>query len=336
MGADVAVARDCHACHHSPISLFVILAARSRRCSSHSAGRISRSDRSGARQRRADWPASDVQVGPPKSGVEDETRFALTSEAGLNDGLAFPFVMCALALAEAGRTGEPWFMQWLSVEVVWRLSAGVGVGTAMGYALGWLVFRIPNRAKLSRTGDGFVALGVTVIVYGIAQTVHGYGFLAVFVGGLALRAAERNHRYHETLHDFAEQLERLSMMVLLVLFGGLLVNGLLDALDWRAVLFAMLAIFVVRPLAGWISLAATPPPPDERLAISFFGIRGVGTIYYVAYALGKHPFEQTNLIWSTTALIILISIILHGITVTPAMRIIDRRRNAGEKTVQLR
>ena len=277
--------------------------------------------------------ASDVQVGPPKSGEEDETRFALTSEAGLNDGLAFPFVMCALALAEAGRTGEPWFMQWLSVEVVWRLSVGVGIGAGMGYALGWLVFRIPNRAKLSKTGDGFVAIGITVIVYGIAETVHGYGFLAVFVGALALRAAERNHRYHETLHAFAEQLERLSMMVLLVIFGGSLVNGLLDALDWRAVLFAILTIFVVRPLAGWISLAATPPPTAERLAISFFGIRGIGTIYYLAYALGKHPFEQTNLIWSTAAFIILISILLHGITVTPAMKFIDRRREALEKTL---
>ena len=120
------------------------------------------------------------------------------------------------------------------------------------------------------------------------------------------------------------------MMVLLVIFGGSLVNGLLDALDWRAVLFAILTIFVVRPLAGWISLAATPPPTAERLAISFFGIRGIGTIYYLAYALGKHPFEQTNLIWSTAAFIILISILLHGITVTPAMKFIDRRREARE------
>jgi NhaP-type Na+/H+ or K+/H+ antiporter len=278
--------------------------------------------------------ASDVQVGPPKSGEEDETRFALTSEAGLNDGLAFPFVMCALALAETGRSGEPWFLQWLSVEVVWRLLAAIGVGGAMGYALGWLVFRMPNRAKLSKTGDGFVALGITVIVYGIAETVHGYGFVAVFVGALALRAAERNHRYHETLHDFAEQLERLSMMVLLVLFGGSLVNGLLDGLDWRAALFAMLTIFVVRPLAGWISLTGTPRPWTERLAISFFGIRGIGTIYYLAYALGKHPFEQSKLIWATSALVILMSIILHGITVTPAMRFIDRRRKADERAAK--
>src|SRR6185312_6768415 len=91
--------------------------------------------------------ASDVQVGPPKSGEEDDTRFALTSEAGLNDGLAFPFVMCAIALAEAGRTGEPWLLRWIGIEVVWRLALGVGVGVLLGYALGWLVFRMPNRAK---------------------------------------------------------------------------------------------------------------------------------------------------------------------------------------------
>lgn len=108
--------------------------------------------------------ASDVQVGPPKSGEEDETRFALTSEAGLNDGLAFPFVMCAIAMAQVSGRGD-WFMHWLAVDVVWRLCAGVAVAAGLGYGLGWLVFRMPNRAKLSRTGDGFVALGITVIVF---------------------------------------------------------------------------------------------------------------------------------------------------------------------------
>ena len=84
---------------------------------------------------------------------------------------------------------------------------------------------MPNRSKLSRTGDGFVALGITVSVYGIAEVVHGYGFVSVFVAGLALRAAERNHKYHQTLHDFSEQFERLLMMILLVLFGGAITSG---------------------------------------------------------------------------------------------------------------
>ncbi|MBR1271933.1 sodium:proton antiporter [Bradyrhizobium sp. AUGA SZCCT0222] len=274
--------------------------------------------------------ASDVQVGPPKSGQEDDTRFALTSEAGLNDGLAFPFIMCAIAIAEAGRTGDPWVLRWLGVEVVWRLAVGVGIGVLLGFALGWLVFRMPNRAKLSRTGDGFVALGITVAVYGIAEALHGYGFVSVFVAGLALRAAERNHKYHQTLHDFSEQLERLLMMILLVLFGGAITSGgLLDALTWSSIGYALLAIFIVRPLAGWFCLAGTACPSTERAVISFFGIRGLGSIYYLAYALQKETFHKVDVVWSTTTFIILISIVLHGVSVTPVMRLIDRRQRRG-------
>jgi NhaP-type Na+/H+ or K+/H+ antiporter len=273
--------------------------------------------------------ASDVQVGPPKSGEEDDTRFALTSEAGLNDGLAFPFVMCAIAMAHADGAGD-WVGRWIAVDVIWRLTVGLGVGAALGYVLGWLVFRIPNRAKLSRTGDGFVALGITVIVFGIAESVHGYGFVSVFVSGLSLRAAERNHEYHQTLHDFSEQLERLLMMVLLVLFGGAIASGeLLNALSWGSIAYALLAIFVIRPVVVWFSLTGTVCPPVERAVISFFGIRGLGSIYYLAFALQKHGFDGANVMWSTTAIIVLMSIILHGVTVTPMMRLIDRRQKRG-------
>ncbi len=169
--------------------------------------------------------ASDVQVGPPGDGGEDETRFALTSEAGLNDGLAFPFVHAAIALAAAGSLAAFPFGHWLGVDLVWKIVAGIAVGWAVGYALGWLVFHIPNRARLSRTGDGFVALGATCLAYAVAELAHGYGFLAVFTAALALRAAERGHDYHQKLHDFAEELERLLMMALLVLFGGALGSG---------------------------------------------------------------------------------------------------------------
>src|SRR4051812_33967766 len=180
--------------------------------------------------------ASDIQVGPPGWGEEDETRFSLTSEAGLNDGLAFPFVHAALAIALASQTGELWAWRWFSVGVVWKLGAGIVVGYVIGRALGWLLFHVPNRAKLSRTGDGFVALGITCLAYGLTEMAHGYGFLAVFVAALALRSAERDHEYHEKLHGFAEEIERLLMMALLVVFGGALTDGgLFQALTWEAV-----------------------------------------------------------------------------------------------------
>lgn len=274
--------------------------------------------------------ASDVQVGPPGSGEEDETRFALTSEAGLNDGLAFPFVMAAIAIAEATRTGEPWLASWLTIEVVWRLIAGIAAGWVVGWGLGRLTFHMPNRAKLSRTGDGFVALGITCLAYGLTEMVHGYGFLAVFVAALALRSAERSHDYHHKLHDFAEQLERLLMMMMLVVFGGTMTGGdLFQSLTWGAVAFGLLALFVVRPLSGWLGLAGAGLPVTERAVISFYGIRGLGSVYYVAYALQKAEFEEVGLLWSTLGFIVAVSIFLHGSTVTPAMRYIDWRKERG-------
>lgn len=276
--------------------------------------------------------ASDIQVGPPMSGLEDETRFALTSEAGLNDGLAFPFVLLAVVLA-SGEAGGNGIAGWFVYAVLWKMAAGVGVGALLGWALGWLAFHTPNRAKLSRTGDGFVALGVTCLIYGLTELAGGYGFLAVFVAALALRNAERGHAYHETLHDFAEQLERLLMMVLLVLFGGALVEGtLLRSFGWPVVAFTAAAIFVVRPLSGWLSLAGVACPPGERAVISGFGIRGLGTAYYLAFALGHAEFEDPDLLWTAASCVVLVSILLHGITVTPVMRYLDHRRR-GEQLV---
>jgi sodium/hydrogen antiporter len=273
--------------------------------------------------------ASDVQVGPPNSGhdEEDEVRFALTSEAGLNDGLAFPFVNLAIALAGlVSLSDTAWIADWVLVDVLWKLGAGVAVGWVCGRVLGWLIFRIPNRAKLSRTGDGFVALGVTCLTYGLTEMAHGYGFLAVFVAALSLRAVERHHDYHERLHDFIEQSERLVMMVLLVLFGGAIASGLFAPLDWNAVLFAVGALLIVRPLAGWIGLLGFPGSRFERGVMAFYGIRGIGSAYYLAYAFNAEVFEGAAYIWAVVGLVVLVSIVMHGVTVTPCMTYLERTR----------
>jgi len=275
--------------------------------------------------------ASDIQVGPPGQGVEDEVRFSLTSEAGLNDGLAFPFVNLAIALALAAQGteggGEDWFYDWVAIDVVWKLAAGLVIGWAVGRGLGWLTFKLPNRTNLSGTGDGFVALGIMALSYGLTEMAHGYGFLAVFVAAVAFRATERHHHYIEKLHEFIEQLERLLMVLLLVAFGAALGGGgVLRDVSWPVVAFAVLALFLVRPAIGWISLLGRKEPADEKAVIAFFGIRGIGSAYYLAYALGRADFESPNLLWSALALTVLISIVLHGVTVTPVMLYLDRRR----------
>jgi sodium/hydrogen antiporter len=272
--------------------------------------------------------AADVQVGPPRSGEEDEVRFNLTAEAGLNDGLAFPFVNLAVAMALNGAAWGAWTAEWFAEDVLWKLGAGVAVGWAIGRALGWLTFHVPNRARLSRTGEGFVALGVTFLAYGLTEIAHGYGFLAVFVAALALRDAERRHDYHERLHDFAEQTERLLMMVLLVLFGGALAGGLLAPLTWEGAAAAALFVFLVRPAAGIASLWGAPQPWAERASLAFFGIRGLGSFYYLAYALDRASFGEAEQVWAVVGATVLLSIMLHGVTVTPAMRHLDKRRRS--------
>ncbi|CAO4151707.1 cation:proton antiporter [Methylorubrum extorquens] len=280
--------------------------------------------------------ASDVQVGPPLQGQEDEMRFALTSEAGLNDGLAFPFVHLAIALTAAEALGVPAFAEWLTVAVVWKIAVGVVLGALIGRGIGWLAFHLPNPARLSRTGDGLVALGITCLTYAAVEIAHGYGFVGVFVTALAFRSAHRGHDYHHKMHDYAEELERLLMMVLLVGLGSAVAGGgLLVDLTWEGAAFAALALFVVRPVCGWLSLLGSGRPASERAVISFFGIRGLGTIYYLAYGLHHAEFEKADILWSAAGLTILVSIFLHGVTVTPVLRFLDRRSGRDTESAQL-
>lgn len=269
--------------------------------------------------------AADVQVGPPKTGEEDEVRFGLTSEAGLNDGLAFPFVNLAIALSLATMSGEPWLVNWLTYSVLWEIGAGVAGGWLVGRAFGWLTFKVPAESKLAATGDGLIAIAATFVSYGLTEMIHCYGFLAVFVTALTLRHAHRQHEFHRDMHDVTEQVERLAMMVMLLLFGGALVSGLLGALTWADVGLALLVLLVVRPVTGLIGMIGLKAATSEKLTLAFFGIRGIGSFYYLAYALNHTPMPGAGRLWAIVGLIVLMSILLHGLTVTPIMRGLDRR-----------
>jgi len=280
--------------------------------------------------------ASDVQVGPPGSGNEDEVRFSLTSEAGLNDGLAFPFVLLAIAIATHGATPGAWILEWLQIAVIWKIAVGVGVGLLSGLVVGGLMFRLPPSKMLADARDGFVALGITFLSYGVAELVQAYGFIAVFVAGLVLREVERRHEHHERLHAFAEQIERLLMTMILVMFGGAIASGLLAPLSWHVVGAVSLFLLVVRPAACLASLWGSPHPFAERAAISFFGIRGIGSLYYLAYAVNHAKFEKVDLLWATVSLTVFASIFLHGMAATPVMRYLDRRRPQARANLLLR
>jgi NhaP-type Na+/H+ or K+/H+ antiporter len=270
--------------------------------------------------------ASDIQVGPPKAGDEDEVRFGLTSEAALNDGLAFPFVHLAIALSASQQLDYAWFGTWLSYRVVWEILAGIGGGWLIGRLFGWLTFHISEESRLARTGDGLIALAATCLSYGLTEVIHSYGFLAVFVTALTFRRTHREHDFHHNMHDVTEQIERLAMMILLLLFGGALVSGLFSSMRWLDVGVALSILLIVRPLAGLVGLYGLPAARTEKLTLAFFGIRGVGSIYYLAYGLNHIGGVEAERLWSVVGLVILFSIVLHGLTVTPIMRSLDRQQ----------
>lgn len=263
--------------------------------------------------------ASSIQVGPPNTGKEDTTRFSLTSEAGLNDGLAFPFVYLAITIMTLHKQSASldWHTlgHWLMVDVGWRIFAGVAVGMLVGKVIARFVF---TKKYADVVSQSFMVIALMFTAYGVAELVHGYGFIAVFLASLMFRRHEESHEYHEGLHDFAEQTEGLLMSLVMVFFGIAL--GQILRSEWQIAgdvyIACLVGLVLIRPLSGWLSLAGLKLPSQERWAISSLGIRGIGTFYYVAYASNKGVFteQETAMVWIICSVMVVMSIFMHGMT----------------------
>ncbi|MDQ2852464.1 MAG: cation:proton antiporter [Actinomycetota bacterium] len=291
--------------------------------------------------------AADVQVAGPTTLAQDgtqpediderdEVRFALTSEAGLNDGAAFPFVYAAIFLLTVGPVAQ-WWARWLAWEVIGKTLIGIAAGWVIGRMLSLVAFRIRESFQVARLGDPLLIVAAPLIAYGVGELLQGWGFLSVFVCAVTLRSSDRGHQYHEAMHGVIERLERLFTLMLLLLLGAALTNGLLASLSWRGAGLAVLLIFVVRPITAWVALWGrrggdfNQKPllgPRERLVTAFFGVRGVGSIYYLAYATGHHNFPAAESLWSIVAFTIVLSVAVHGIAASPVIGRMDRRRDA--------
>jgi NhaP-type Na+/H+ or K+/H+ antiporter len=277
--------------------------------------------------------ASDVQVAGPQTGdlevdESDELRFALTSEAGLNDGLAFPFVYAAILLATEGAV-QNWALEWVGYYLIGKIVLGILAGIVVGRVLAYVAFRSKSPSlRVAERGESLLSLAALVSAYGVGEVIGGYGFLAVFVCAMTFRSAERSHDYHAAMHQVAERLERLITLFVLLVLGIALSRGLLAGLDWRGVAIGLALIFLVRPLTGLIALwpwrsHESALTGAQRWAASFFGVRGVGSIYYLAYAAGESAELGTDWLWSTVAFTIVASVLVHGALASPLMRRVD-------------
>jgi NhaP-type Na+/H+ or K+/H+ antiporter len=312
--------------------------------------------------------ASDVTVEGPTD--QDRLRFSLTGEAGMNDGSAFPFVMLGLGLLGLHELG-PMGLRWLAVDVIWAVVGGLAIGGLLGTLVGHLVLYL-RRAHREAVGlDDFLALGLIASSYGAALLASSYGFLAVFAAGVALRRVEQRASGPTAPEDviadgtradstedltthpekapaymvqavlgFNEQLERIGEVAIVVIVGGLLSE---HYLSHEALWFAPLLFLVIRPIAVAVGLLGTRMPPLQWGFMSWFGIRGIGSIYYLMYAL-EHGVSGpvADQLAGLTLTIVAVSAVVHGVSVTPLMahyrRLTDRartvrdRRRAGRAT----
>jgi NhaP-type Na+/H+ or K+/H+ antiporter len=257
--------------------------------------------------------AGDVQVGPPQEGGEHPVRYTLTAEAGLNDGLAFPFVHLGILVVSASLFG-PWDAGvWVLRDVIYRVLVGGLVGIAAGWLLGKVLFAWPKENALSKTGSGVIALAGVLFAYGSSELLEGYGIIAAFLAGVTLRRMESEHEFHQRLHNFSEALEHALTAVLLVALGAA-IPGLWPHFVWQNLLVGVALIFVIRPVVGWIALSRTILTGRERMVVAFYGVRGIGSLYYLAYAGSHVDLVNERDMWAAVAFTVLLSTIVHGLT----------------------
>lgn len=257
--------------------------------------------------------AGEVQVGRPAEGGEHPVRFALTTEAGLNDGLAFPFVHLGIAVAAAGAVTTGLVAEWVMRDVVYRVIVGAAGGASVGWLLGKLLFDWPKGNALATTQTGVVAFAGVIFAYGLTELIEGYGFIAAFVAGLVLRRQETEHDFHARLHDFSESLEHTLTALILFALGAAL-PSLWPYLGWPEVIIGLALVFIIRPVAAWLALAGLGLSWRPRAVISFYGVRGIGSIYYLAYAGHHVELIDEGVLWSVVAFTIVLSTSIHGLT----------------------
>ena len=298
--------------------------------------------------------ATDVQTRHPDD--RDQLRFTLTCEAGMNDGSAFPFVMLGLGMLGLHDLGE-FGQRWALVEVLWATLAGIAIGVAAGMALahaGHILRGTPPQRELM---NDFLGLGLIGVVYGVSVMVDAWGFLAVFFAAVALRQTELklisadqvapNPAASAVIESvatawplsddaptisqrslvFKEHLERISELVLVLLIGGTLFAS---SWSWRAVVLALFLFVVVRPVSVLLGLAGTPTTWRIRGLVGWFGVRGIGSLYYLMFAIQHGLPEPLALeLIELTLIAVTLSIFVHGTSVKPLLARFWKNRKPG-------
>ncbi len=285
--------------------------------------------------------ASEVQLTDIKD--KDELRFGLTSEGGLNDALAFPFVYFGIHSLKDNNWNN-WLKEWIAVDLIWAIAAGIVMGIVIAKAIVWLDRRVQRIRPTDESMEVFVAISAILLTYSLTEVVNGYGFLAVFVAGLVMQSSYRNPEKPLAQLEFVERIEKLLEIATILLLGSILLFKPMMTYAFQSLVVIVLLFVVIRPVGAWISTISKRPSNSRRrnmdsrtrLLLGWFGIRGVGSLYYLGYAFGHGlKGELGDQIAWITYTVIVVSVIIHGISSTPLMKwyerdVADKNSGSGE------
>jgi NhaP-type Na+/H+ or K+/H+ antiporter len=293
-------------------------------------------------------PVLASELRPQAAGDDEPLRFALSGEGGANDGSAYPVAVLGIVLCNSADASleHPWLF---AASVLWGVASGIGIGWLMGVGTEALVARLRIRHGTAMGLEGFFALGLMAACYGLTLLVHGYAFLAVFCAGVGLRRKELQetgeetpakaleemqhgqreeasqdpelaHAYlAESIMAFSVELERIIELALMLIIGSVVSAYWREALEWRTLVVVLALFLVARPLSAWISLIGSNANGRERLLIGWLGIRGVGSFYYLLYALEQAPGAMLRPIVPLVLAVIVCSVFCHGVSATPLL-----------------
>lgn len=301
--------------------------------------------------------AHDVQVHDP--GDHDLLRFALSGEGGLNDGIALPFALLGLSLCVAPATDAGDLLNLgFAARAVWGVAGAIAIGGVLGWvtphAVAWL--RTHHAQALGL--EGFFALGLIGLSYGAAQLAQTYGFLAVFAAGVAMRRVEHRasgsksprkaigtvdpddieataanpskaHAYMtESVLGFTIELERIAEVVVMAMVGNVLATLQAPLFTWQTIALTAALFLLVRPVSVELSLLGSIASPTQRRLMSWFGIRGIGSFYYLVYAIENGGAARIESLAPLTLAVIAASVVIHGVSATPLMNWYHRLRSS--------
>jgi NhaP-type Na+/H+ or K+/H+ antiporter len=271
--------------------------------------------------------ASEIQLNKKQSVSSKNlgAQYNLTAEAGLNDGLAFPFVYLAIVWSKNDGLHTDVWLEWLSFYVFFKTVVGILVGIAVGFLYSYFTTRL-SEGNTHKIHLAFVALSLTLISYGLAEVLNSYGFLSVFFAGLFAHYHQHKkdveHPGHPSL-SFISNIEKFLIVFWMLFFGGSIMAGILNFISIEIIVFSVCLVLIVRPILGYISLYGSKLNNRHKMAISFFGIKGIGSVFYLTYAIKHGEFTHTDQLFSIVALVILVSILLHGLTAKRSMAAIE-------------